>query len=118
MTRFGEDGKEEGGGLDTAPFEQTQALLPPEGVVHAKSTTSDLSGMSQLPKSTTCPSQCVMWKLVPGKTHLIDSRDPGPVLHGMLSLDLLNLEGRGGGVGMTLLLLATAAHRRTTQTAF
>lgn len=51
------------------------------------------------------------------ETHLIDSRDPGPILHGMLSLDRLKLEGgRGGGVGMTL-LLATAAHRRDAQTA-
>lgn len=37
------------------------------------------------------------------ETHLIDSRDPGPILHSMLGLDLLNLEGRGGGVGMTLI---------------
>lgn len=51
------------------------------------------------------------------ETHLIDSRDPGPILHGMLSLERLKLEGgHGGGVGMTR-LLATAAHRRATETA-
>lgn len=61
--------------------------------------------MSQLPKSTICPFQCVTcvdaWE-----THLIDSRDPGPILHGMLSLDLLKLEGESGeGVGLALLFL-------------
>lgn len=37
---------------------------------------------------------------------MIDSRDPGPVLHGVLSLELLKLEGgSGGGVGTALLSL-------------
>lgn len=50
---------------------------------------------------------------------MIDSRDPGPILHGVMSLDLSKLEGRSGrGVGTAPLTRpASAAHRRTAETA-
>lgn len=50
---------------------------------------------------------------------MIDSRDPGPILHGMMSLDLLKLEGRSGRrVGIAPLVpLVMAAHRRTAEAA-
>lgn len=68
VLKFGEDDKEEGGGLDVAPFENVDpSSTAPEGVVYAKLRTSDITGTSQLQKGTICPSQCVMWKLEPGK---------------------------------------------------
>lgn len=118
MTRLGEDENKEGGGrLDTAPPEETQAPLPPEGVVHAKLTTSDVTGMSvSVTKKYNLPFPVCHVEAGAWETRLIDSRDPGPILRGMLSLDLLKLEGgRGGGIGMTL--LAITAHRRAAQTA-
>lgn len=86
--------------------------------MHAKLTTSDITGMSvSVTEKYNLPFPVCHVEVGAWETRLIDSRDPGPILHGMPSLDLLKLEGgRGGGVGVTL-LLATAAHRRAAQTA-
>lgn len=52
---------------------------------------------------------------------MIDSRDPGPILHGVMSFDLLKLEGKSGrGLGTAPLICPASAahtHRRMAETA-
>lgn len=87
--------------------------------MYVKLRASDITGRSQIQKSPIRPSPCVGVDIGAWETHLIDSRDPGPILHGLMSLELLKLEGRSGrGFGTAPLTppLAKAAHRRTAQT--